>query len=440
MLVYQIPLIGKNKSVMAVPSRGYYSFNTTSILKNNNIYSTVLTPGIEEVEFTRQRNAYFTKKRKDFIRLNSDTCTKLFWLITADCKGRCSYCYAAHAREETTIPQIEGDKYLSYEGLLDACKKYKIDIENLTDIQVLGGEPLLYLDEIIKLATNHPNLIVGVSTGLMVDDATIEKTMLTLCKLDNVSFSISIDPNYPDYARVYEGKQFYSESLKRLVLIDSATSRWGIRATISDERQNISQLEQDIRNHIKDQKSFLTFTVDLLMGEAAETQTSALENLYRWAKLKIDELLISERPQLKDPEVFENSLPYPVKHFFSLFRNFGLSVVQQNGCCDVVIQRLAIDYKGTLNYCAESPMTKYADDWRYSGCTEDVVNRRIYTSEHCEQCDIFQYCGGVCFFNFEYYGVNKQQCGWWEQCAILAMYALFNYKEKYLTLTEEDLK
>jgi radical SAM protein with 4Fe4S-binding SPASM domain len=436
MRAYRMPVVGNNKSVIAVPGRGYYA-----------LAEPINTPEIQDVDFPvseddqvfiLKRNEYFIHRRKEYVRNSSPNITKLFYLITPECNGKCSYCYAHSSRDK--VKDYDSKSFLSYLGFVDACKKFRINLDEVTDIQLLGGEPLLYLDEIISLAVNHPNIIVGVTTGLMVDESILKRTMETLCTLDNVSFSISIDPYYPDYARVYEGKQFYEGALQNIKKIDSATNRWGIRATISDERQDINNLEHDIRTAIGDQVSFLSFTVDLLMGEAAESQTVAMDKSFQWAKDKIDLAISSTREQLKDIEVFESVLPYPVKQFFAMFRHFGLSVVQQQSCCDVVTERLAIDYKGTLNYCAESPMTEYADDWRYSGITEEVVNRRVYAAQECHTCDIFQYCGGVCFFNYKYYGINKLQCKWWEHSAVLAMYALFNYKEKYEILNEETLR
>jgi radical SAM protein with 4Fe4S-binding SPASM domain len=435
MKAYILPILGKAKAVLAIPGRGQYQLFHTKLVTSK-IQEFEINPTEEEKIFIQKRNEYFISRRKDYVLRNSGSATKLFYLITPDCKGKCSYCYAQHSRDKNETVET----FLSYEGFLQSCQKYDIDLKKITDIQVLGGEPLLYSDEIIKLATNHPDIIIGISTGLMLDQEKLIEPLTALGQLKNVSFSVSIDPNFSEYPRIYQGESFYLESLKRLKLLDSITPRWGIRSTISDERQDINNLEKDIRTTIGDTESFLAFTVDLLMGEAAGSQTASLSNLHAWNKEKVDTVIHSGREPLKDISIFENSLPYPVKHFFTLFRHFGMSVVQQQSCCDVVTERLAIDYRGTLNYCAESPMTEYADSWLYPGtANQSIVDRRVYASEDCHSCDIFQYCGGICFFNYEYYGVNKSQCLWWEHSAILAMYALFNYKEKYATLTEEDL-
>lgn len=426
---YLLPILGSNKTVNVIPS--LCLFEEGPSIQTNEVSVLGLQAAGDFSKHMDKRRDFFVEKRKDFLR-KENKITKLFYLITPECKGRCSYCYASHSRDK----EESGEKFLSYERFLEVCEVNNININEITDIQVLGGEPLLYVDELIKLALMHPDIIIGISTGLMVEMDVIEKTINTLCKLKNVSFSISIDPYYEDYARIYNGKRFYEEALLRLAMIDKATNMWGIRATISDSRQDVFSLERDVRNAIDDHKSFLSMTIDLLMGKAADDQTVTLENLFRWAKEKVDALLLSDREDMNDIETFEHFLPYPVKHFFPFFRVFGLMAVQQSSCCDVVTQRLAIDYSGLVNYCAESPMTEYADDWRFNGVDEQLIEKRVYSDELCKECDIFQYCGGVCFFNYHYYGVNEMQCKWWERTAILAMYALFNYHHKQGTLKE----
>lgn len=415
-----VPLLfNDEEDILAIPKIGKY----IKVKKGNkyrdelNLSNSLITDcGINEL------NEKIIEERRNFPG-KFEEISSLHWLITSSCKGKCTYCYADHARDNKL-------ELCSFEKLEETCANNNIDLNKIKDIQILGGEPLLFPAEILKLADKYPNIIIGISTGLMVPESTFNFAIKELSRRENISFSISIDPYFSPYPRIYEGKEFYTECLERLSILDKHTYRWGIRATISNEQQDINKLEADIRRVTNDYKHYISWTVDLLMGQASLNQTAQLQSLVKWTKGIVDKVLQDEREELLDPILFKEQLPFPVKQLFPFLINFGLYGIQLASQCDMGTGRIVVGQDGELHSCAESPMTKFKEEWKFKGVTEDFINNRYYNPKECLECDIFQFCGGICFFNYKHYGLNLLQCEWYKEALYLSIYAYFNFIEK----------
>ena len=365
-----------------------------------------------------EKNKQVVNLRRDYLKKDHPT-TKLFWLLTEECKGQCTYCYAKDTRENKIT--------LNTDLFIDKCVEYGIDLSNINSIIIMGGEPLLYPEEILKFTNRYPHISLCIDTGLMIDDDKFQFTLDNLAPLTSIHFSLSIDPDWKFYSRIYQGKSFYKESIIRLAKIDKITPRWGLRCTIEHSSQSLFNLESDIRCKINDYVSIISVTADIVINE--KTDDIDMVDIKNWFKKTIDDVIDDKRFRSKESVI--QSIPYPVRHFLDLFFQAGLNALQLGSCCDGGVGRMALSATGKLFYCNEAPTINGNDDWQFVGRDEEYINKRLSVNQECMDCEIFGFCGGICFYHNNTIGINKIQCDWWIECYYMAVYAYMELNKRF---------
>lgn len=165
---------------------------------------------------------------------------KLRLEISHLCNGRCKYCL------------VFGNKVEKYETL-DIRELWKEIsnkpwFRNLKSIFIIGGEPLLYFDEISFIIDNFNGRISFSTNGTLLTEKMVKK----LSK-PNISVYISLDgPTFEDNInRVYsDGKYMYPDIIKGINLLKEYNISFGIfmvatKETIHKAVDMILQLDQE---------------------------------------------------------------------------------------------------------------------------------------------------------------------------------------------------
>jgi len=362
-------------NVIFVPITGtVHKFDSNSIKLNGRRWRAVLTD-IELTEDQKNKNIEsFIEHRKNLLSLPVD---KLAIVPTADCAGRCAYCYAKSNRDND-VGFIEFEDLMNC--LLTISNEYKVNPAQYKSIIIYGGEPFLYPEKLEKVISIFRNASIGITTGLLFSDELFGKLMEILERNPNVSLSCSIDPKQEDgslYPRVFPGvEDVYSFLTKRIIFLISKfgdKNRIGLRMTITENAYNFSSV-LDYLNRITGKS--LGATIELV--DDKEIPKNILTTVCDQLASRGDtEKLAPGRRFIFDPfkkDAYVNAL----------------------GDCDQLFGRLTIDYKGRFHACSETAAINdslLVTPPDFSKLEES----RTKLWDKCWGCPFVFLCGGLCF-------------------------------------------
>ena len=109
----------------------------------------------------------------------------IFFLVTSNCNLQCKYCFQEkepdlHQRKKTTKNVID--------ALVRYCKENQI-----TNISLFGGEPLLYYDLFYYSVTQLKKIIPSIQIGLITNGTLIDKKILEFIQDNNITIALSLD-------------------------------------------------------------------------------------------------------------------------------------------------------------------------------------------------------------------------------------------------------
>lgn len=164
---------------------------------------------------------------------------KLRMEISHACNGRCKYCL------------VFGNNVEEFETL-DVKKFWKENsnkewFKKLKSIFIIGGEPLLFYDEICFILDNFNGRVSFSTNGTLLTRKMVEKFSKS-----NVSIYVSLDgPTFEDNVnRVYvDGSYMYSDIIKGINLLREYNVKFGIfmvanKATIHSAKDMIMELDK----------------------------------------------------------------------------------------------------------------------------------------------------------------------------------------------------
>jgi len=329
-----------------------------------------------EIDITKEQKDESIKKfiehRKNLLDMPVN---KLSIVPTADCQGRCSYCYAKSNRDNN-VGFIELKDLM--QCMLTISDLYKTSPSEIKSVIIYGGEPFLYPEKLEQAIGIFKNSQISITTGLLFSDEIFNKLVGILNRNKNVSLSCSIDPKTitGSYNRIYFGvNDVYSFLINKIIFLVSKFSpnRIGLRMTITNNAYDFSSVLDDI---FKKTGKKVSATIELIDDE--EVSAQVLSELCGRFSARDDTKMLSPAKRF----IFD---PYKKGAFIGSF-----------GDCDHLFGRLAIDYKGRFHACSET--AAYNDDLLiFPPDFSSVEESRTTLWDKCYDCPFVFSCGGLCF-------------------------------------------
>lgn len=111
----------------------------------------------------------------------------IYFLLTNDCNLRCKYCFQEKSPNSNTARKTSKN---IIDDFAEYCRK-----ENITDVQLFGGEPLFYKDLFIYCVTTLKKINPDMQIGLVTNGTLMDEEMLELIKKNEISILLSFDGN-----------------------------------------------------------------------------------------------------------------------------------------------------------------------------------------------------------------------------------------------------
>ncbi|MCW6169402.1 MAG: radical SAM protein [Thermoplasmatales archaeon] len=343
-----------------------------------------------------------------------------YLVVTRSCNLRCKYCFLTTSKENPSTMSIDTAKR-SIEQIMEATISSKVVSQKVI---LYGGEPFVArrtvsfsiqyirklekeLKENNRLANNVRIRIAIISNGTLIDEE-----IAHLCKLNNVTMSISMDgaKELHDKNRVYvSGSGTYEDVLRGLRLLQHK----GIEVTASTTitKNNVEKLEE-VTDHLVS-LGFKKIGYNILMAE--DFKDPEIQGLSENTALAL--LKVYEKYRKKD------ILIYPViKQANALFhKNFQWSD------CAACSGQLTISPEGKVGVC--QAFINNANHFKYSITNESTLfsiidnsplfnewrRRSPINMEQCTECEAISICGGGCPYNAFYstgsiWNIDKMFC------------------------------
>lgn len=301
------------------------------------------------------------------------------------CNGSCEYCYAESTISKNTIV----DKAKMFDTLE---RNYGTNFKSLFhEITVYGGEPLLYIDNLISILEEFNVSQITIVTGLLFTNSHFLNIIKKIkkSKISKViTFCLSIDPppinkNFELYTRKYSrlsGEKLYKKLVHMAAYLSiEFKNRVFIRPTITNNCLDFETLALDIANASR------TSIDDIFMSIEVEDKSSLSEHNI----LLLNEMMIR---WIDSGKMLLNN----VERFIPTFNNGIVDIFSYTGDCDFLLNSVTIDANGNLSPCPSVAAGAYIDEVP-TGIYNIYKKRITNIWDKCKECEVLNYCGGFCW-------------------------------------------
>ena len=140
---------------------------------------------------------------------------EVYYMITINCNQMCSKC--SHWKYPTfTQPRLGTDKILRFLLSMPTCR----------DFTIVGGEPLLFKQEILQLLRGLKNS--NIRTVIITNGYALDKEFVDVVKNFNVHFVFSIDTVNKDFWKFVRGCDSYEKVMQNFEYAFSQLTGWEI--------------------------------------------------------------------------------------------------------------------------------------------------------------------------------------------------------------------
>jgi len=406
-------------NLYAPMSKGIVCFNTISqsfavisnqvygLLKDNNISAISFKVYDELVDCGFIIDSNVNEYQLLVDEYNDPSLDQIYYLTimpSLDCNVRCWYCFEKHKRGSRLEER-------SKSAIFEFVKNILLD-DNIKqiNIELFGGEPLLYFDEdvypllskirdYVHSQSRYCNILI-VTNGLC-----IKENMITKFKLINAYFQISIDGHREVYNKVKKlygsNEDTYDKIIK--IISDIANNGLNINLRINFDNRSLDKIEEIIQDLSNVDKKRLTIHLERIW------QTISDENSNKSIRDVANTFLA-------------NGFKVTYMNFFR--KSFSCKASRAN--------EAIISYNGDVFKCSGRDFTNelkegvLLDDGRIDWHEEKLSKRMsivTFDNSMCKECKYLPLCWGPC---------NQKQ---------LESYSsnLDNYCQlKYLEMSEED--
>lgn len=138
-----------------------------------------------------------------------------YYMITINCNQKCTKC--SHWKYPPfTKPRLETDKIIHFLLAIPSCN----------DFTIVGGEPLLYKNEILQLLEGLKNS--NIRTVIITNGFALDKKFVDAVKNYNVHFVFSIDTVDKDYWKYVRGCDSYDKVMANFEYAFEQLTGWQI--------------------------------------------------------------------------------------------------------------------------------------------------------------------------------------------------------------------
>lgn len=283
-------------------------------------------------------------------------------LVGSLCNLNCKYCYEHDLYGNHDTGKIDVNDIISYiDSLIKEYSKISITLH--------GGEPLLYRKEDMKKLLMHykenKNINIGIQTnGLLIDQEWID---IFKNYSSNFLFSVSID------SKESLSREMNNEKLFNILkLIKQNGLQIGVLSLISKENINIDKFIY-----------FINFLVDNIKVDF----------------LTINKIRLNKNNLINSNENYITELDY-TNFLIDIFKYWIdkelYKKIKINPFLDIFQNKKGCSYNNDLQKCKYF-ITIYPP-FKFKGCDHEIGQSENISN--CLKCDILNFCGGGCHYNF----------------------------------------
>lgn len=305
-------------------------------------------------------------------------------IVGPNCNSNCKYCC-----------QIGKNKSepLKIEELLDRLDS-TVEYDKLHEIQLYGGEPLLYFENIVKICEHFKKLKVFKS--IITNGKLLNKEIINILNIYDVHVSLSHDGPGQTRNRGEDPLELNRDVIKDI-------KHLSIACCLTKDNFDICEINDWFYNKFKDigvnpRETMINYYEVEIHNEGMVK--FAITDL---AKYQICLRMFFERCKANDPTIIWNSLYHNITE--GSVSKFCNDIVKSEPifdctvCCMEFEEVLIVDYNGYIRECQN------LDDTYNIGVLEDLPNKMYVRSIKCKDCLYRNICKSVCpiipdkFFN-----------------------------------------
>lgn len=303
-------------------------------------------------------------------------------LLTTECNLSCKYCFIKEKLHRYSYPSIH-----SLRKAIDIFSYLSIPHKN---IDITGGEPFLYFNEIREISTYAHRKIPNVYISITTNGTLINKRHISFIKNNNIDLKISIDGRKEshDLNRHFTHKRDFSTYKYILKTIDMISkNKIRLKAIMVFGPDTFMNLYDNLQHLIELGFDHIDFYPQIYV-------------LWQNSDLKILNNIFNQITELYVSCLEKNILPFSNSLLFSFLNNEGTFkqlncnkiFVDPKGnfyCCDKV---LSLPQSRHINYSVGS--IKSGLDNHFRKDTLDSLRREIAQLPYykCKDCKFIKYC------------------------------------------------
>ena len=188
--------------------------------------------------------------------------TDIYYMITINCNQRCSKC--SHWRfPRFTQPRLTPQRVVDFLHSISSCK----------ELTIVGGEPLLYKDEILKIVEGMSD--TNVRTVIITNGYALDKAFIDAIKNYHVHFVFSIDTVDREFWKYVRGCDSYDKVMSNFEYAFKTLTGWQISIQSVCAQETLPYLSEV---KLYAEKHHVSHTVQNYISEGFEGHWTPLEN------------------------------------------------------------------------------------------------------------------------------------------------------------------
>lgn len=379
----------------------------------------------------------------DKVRTGKPTTLKIY--LGNCCNYRCSYCRQHEHNDKPIISDMQLDL------LLTNINNGDIDLSDVNSIEFWGGEPLLYMDEIVRLVNRFNSLFNQIKMRYSITTNGSLMTDELLRYFINNNFTIKLSHDGPgQYLRgphpstcttsTIENDPLHVDSPTRKILqkahsILSKDNRFGINSVLTEHNKSIKDLllyEQEIFG-----RNIVIFKTEVVIpyNKHSSKQTEKLIDYNEFSTLMYNDLNDVGFANFKEIHEWFHSL-------VNMFESTDYCTNLNESRCHMNVRNtLTIDLDGVIYPCQVYGGTDISigkfNNTKLS--LNEIIPHPAIMDDRCHHCHVVSMCKGSCpYITNEQY--RESDCHMRKQVLIATFRFFMKILTRYELLSIEECK
>ncbi len=340
---------------------------------------------LEKDKAKKLKEDIYTRLKKE-LKYKQKNIESITLVLTYDCNFNCFYCYEKEDEELSN----KTSKTLTKE-MVD--KIYNMFGENLKNVNLFGGEPLLLKNyELVKYILNKRN---DLSYGITTNGYYLEEFVPILKDKKNLKIQVTLDgpKEKHDKRRVlFDGSPTFEKISRGIIKALDNNISIKIRMNIDDSNYNEAKdFRENVLSKYAQYSDILSFELYPLF------QNNNLKKYNLYEKMYNEDIIFKENGEV------DTSINYTLYTALPIINNLlsNAKYKPQYVFCNASLGNRYFDPNGDIYTCSlavgnkELSLGKYYPEYNIEH-EENWLNRTVETIDKCRECKMALLCGGGC--------------------------------------------